>query len=450
MNSDTIVAIATPPGKGGVGIIRISGIGLEFYATKILGKIPKTRLATLANFADKDGGVIDQGLALFFKTPNSFTGEDVLELQGHGGPVVMDMLLQRVIALGARIARPGEFSERAFLNEKIDLSQAEAIADLIDSVSQQAAKGAMRSLRGEFSDKIRSIDRKIVETRTYVEAAIDFPEEEIDFLSDKVLLESLKEIECKLELTLEKATEGALLREGVTIVLAGRPNVGKSSLMNRLSGRESSIVTSLAGTTRDLVNEHIHLDGVPLKLIDTAGIRDARDEVEEEGIRRAKREMADADGIVLLIDLSTTSDWQREIKILLDELPENDKVLVVLNKTDLVNPLPQTQGKNPYPIVHCSALLGTGVSEVKESLKSLFGLEVSEEGAFVARSRHLDALKRAQAHMEEGNSQLSHFQAGELLAEELRLCHDCMCEITGEYSSDDLLGEIFSSFCIGK
>ncbi len=462
ISGDTIAAIATPPGRGGVGIIRISGKNLDKIIIALLGKIPKTRYATYSNFLDEDKSYIDQGLSLYFQNPHSFTGEDVLELQGHGGPVVLDMLLKRVLSLGARLARPGEFSERAFLNGKIDLSQAEAIADLIDSVSQQAAKGAMRSLRGEFSNLIRKIDRKIVDTRIYVEAAIDFPEEEIDFLSDKKLNESLHQIEQELRSTLSTASEGVLLREGVSIVLSGKPNVGKSSLMNTLSGNDSSIVTDIAGTTRDLVSELIHLDGVPLNLIDTAGIREARDAVEEEGIRRAIKEMKEADGILLLVDVSRgalegsqvgsleENDWQEEVATLLKDLPSQKNVLVVLNKIDLLAEELSVPDDFEFPVVQCSALTKKGIPELKSTLKKLVGVEISGEGAFVARTRHLNALKRALGHMAEGNAQLKTHQAGELLAEELRLCHECMCEITGEYSSDDLLGEIFSSFCIGK
>lgn len=450
IGGDVIAAIATPPGRGGVGVIRVSGTDLESLAISLLKKLPKERFATFCNFKDEDGSVIDQGIALFFKNPHSFTGEDVLELQGHGGPIVMNMLLQRVVNLGARIARPGEFTERAFLNEKIDLSQAEAIADLIDSVSQQAAKGAVRSLRGEFSNKIRSLNENVINTRIYVEAAIDFPEEEIDFLSDKRLRDSLVSLRSELENILSEAREGALLREGVRIVLSGRPNVGKSSLMNQLSGKESSIVTKIAGTTRDLVNEFIHIDGVPIRLIDTAGIRVAKDEVEEEGIRRALKEISNADGVLLLIDLSIAENWQAEVDASLKEYPGDAKVLVVLNKLDLVDKAPVIPKDFKHEVLCCSALEGTGIASLRIKLKNLFGLNLSEEGTFVARSRHISALKRALSHISLGNKQLESYQAGELLAEELRLCHDCLCEITGEYTSDDLLGEIFSSFCIGK
>ena len=450
IGGDIIAAIATPPGRGGVGIVRVSGPNLEGLAKNLLNKLPKERFATYSNFVDQDDSIIDQGIALFFKNPHSFTGEDVLELQGHGGPVVMNMLLQRIVSLGARIAKPGEFSERAFLNDKIDLSQAEAIADLIDSVSQQAAKGAVRSLRGEFSKKIHKLNENVISTRVYVEAAIDFPEEEIDFLSDKKLIDGLLSLKEELENTLSQAKEGALLREGLTIVLSGRPNVGKSSLMNQLSGKDSSIVTKLAGTTRDLVNELIHLDGVPIRLIDTAGIRVATDEVEEEGIRRALKEITDADGILLLIDLSLTENWEEEVANTLSELPGNGKVLVVLNKIDLVDEVPKIPEKLDYEVISCSALEGTGIENLRIKLKTLFGLNLSEEGTFVARSRHINALKAALNHVTQGREQLESYQAGELLAEELRLCHECLCEITGEFSSDDLLGEIFSSFCIGK
>lgn len=458
-NADTIAAVATPSGRGGVGIIRISGPDVTKIAEKIIGGTPPVRFAVYKNFTDQFKTTIDQGLALFFKAPNSFTGEDVLELQGHDGPVVMDMLLSTVLAAGARQARPGEFSERAFLNDKIDLSQAEAIADLIDSSSQHAARGAMRSLQGEFSNIVRELDKSVVELRMYVEAAIDFPEEEIDFLSDQKLSDKLLETRNVFERLIQQTKEGALLREGVTLVLAGKPNAGKSSLMNQLSGKQTSIVTAVEGTTRDLVNEHIQIDGIPLNLVDTAGLRTATDEVEQEGVKRALAAVESAEGVLLLIDLAG-GDWKDQAFNLLSELPksESSKVIVVLNKQDLVPSdeeqvqeleLEQEQ-KFLHPVVRTSAKHGAGIDELRSTIKDIFGMGISEEGVFIARTRHLEALLAAQQHLLDGVFQLEQNLAGDLLAEELRLCHQKLCEITGEFSSDDLLGEIFSSFCIGK
>ncbi len=412
--------------------------------------IPEARVATYSNFKAADGTTIDQGIALFFPAPHSFTGEDVLELQGHGGPVVMNMLLMRIVELGARIAQPGEFSQRAFLNDKIDLSQAEAIADLIDSVSQQAAQGAMRSLQGEFSKKIKQLNERLINQRMYIEAAIDFPEEEVDFLSDGRIARNLDELECALKEVLQQANEGALLREGITLVLAGRTNAGKSSLMNQLSGRDSSIVATIPGTTRDLINEFIHLDGIPLKLVDTAGIRNAGDEVEQEGVRRALVEIENADGMLVLVDLQSTKDWQEDLTSLIRELPDKEKLLVVLNKIDVASRQPEIPKHFDYPVTCISAKLGTGMSDLKSLIKAAFSLDLSEEGSFIARARHVEALTRGLDHLQVGRDQLLSRGAGELLAEELRLCHESLSEITGEFSSDDLLGLIFSNFCIGK
>ncbi len=450
IKKDTIAAIATPAGRGGVGIVRISGSRVLEIAKKILFKVPEARMATYLDFLDADHSVIDQGIALFFPGPNSFTGEDVLELQGHGGSVVMQMLLDRVVQLGARLAQPGEFSERAFLNNKIDLAQAEAIADLIDSATQQAAKGAIRSLQGEFSRRIHDLDEQVVNLRIYVEAALDFPEEEIDFLADKKIQQTVNTLHDGLSGVLQKARQGTLLKEGITLVLAGRPNAGKSSLMNELSGRDSSIVTTVEGTTRDLVSESIQLDGIPLNLVDTAGIRVARDEVEREGVRRALNEMHSADGLLLLIDLVACGDWRSDVNALIADLPPNDSAIVVLNKVDLLDDLPIVPSDFHYPVVFISAKFGTGVDELKSAIKQTLAIELSEEGSFIARSRHVDALTRAQHHLEKSSTELTSGVAGELVAEELRLCHEMLCEITGEFSSDDLLGRIFSSFCIGK
>ncbi len=450
VETETIAAVATPPGRGGVGIVRISGPLVQNVARALIKPVLKPRYAMYCDFLAEDNSVIDQGIVLYFPAPHSFTGEDVLELQGHGGPVVLEMLLTRVTGLGARIARPGEFSERAFLNNKLDLSQAEAIADLIDSASQQAAKSAVKSLQGEFSKKIQSINENITALRMHVEAAIDFPEEEIDFLSDEKISDGVQVIGESLTAVLQQASKGVLLREGITLVLAGRPNAGKSSLMNLLSGKDAAIVTHIAGTTRDLINEYINLDGVPLKLVDTAGIRAVENEVEEQGVRRALAEIEYADGVLLLIDLNEYRDWSAGITDLLEELPDNDKVIIILNKVDLVDEMPDVPVDFPYPVIPLSAKLGTGHDELLSKIKQIFALDLSGEGSFIARTRHIDALNRALNHLRQGKEQLSTHHAGELLAEELRLSHESLGEITGDFSSDDLLGRIFSSFCIGK
>jgi tRNA modification GTPase len=406
-------------------------------------------LAQLTTFKDANGDAIDQGIALFFAGPHSFTGEDVLELQGHGGPIVMDMLLNRIITCGARLAQPGEFTQRAFLNDKIDLAQAEAIADLIDSVSQRAAKSAVRSLQGRFSERIHRLNDQVIRLRMYIEAAIDFPEEEVDFLADSHIEVALAEIEAALVEVQQQTQQGALLREGITLVFAGRPNAGKSSLMNHYSGKETSIVTDVPGTTRDIISEYIHLDGVPLRLVDTAGLRDSVDLVEKEGIRRAKQELLQADIILLLIDYSEhVSDWREQALLLQGETGDSGIKLVVLNKIDK-QPLTEAIDFS-LPVIGISAIAGDGLQVLTDKVQQLMGLDTQIEGQFIARSRHLDALHRAALAVAAGKEQLLVNRAGELLAEELRQAHDALNEITGEFSSDDLLGRIFSSFCIGK
>ena len=446
-DSDTIAAIATPPGRGGIGVIRISGPETVAIARAITGSLPRPRYATLADFRDEHNDTIDSGLALYFPGPASFTGEDVLELHGHGGPVVLDMILARIVALGARLARPGEFSERAFLNDKIDLSQAEAIADLIDSVSQQAAKGAVRSLQGAFSERIAQLSSLIVNLRIFVEAAIDFPEEEIDFLADSRVGESLAEIEHTLDAIVSEARQGALLREGFSLAIVGRPNAGKSSIMNALTGRDSSIVTRVPGTTRDVVREEIQVGGMPVRLIDTAGIRVSEDEVEIEGIRRAVGEAGRADQVLVVVDLAEhREDWKAIADDVLDALPVADNATLVLNKSDLVTDVAVDE---PGVIV-VSAVSGDGIEALRNRLAELAGQVDLGEGMFSARRRHLDALDRAAGYIADGRAQLEGVGAGELLAEELRQAHEALCEITGEFTSDDLLGQIFSTFCIGK
>ncbi|EGG99837.1 GTPase and tRNA-U34 5-formylation enzyme TrmE [gamma proteobacterium IMCC2047] len=399
--------------------------------------------------------MIDQGVALLFTAPASFTGEHVLELQGHGGQVVMDLLLKEIIKLGARQARPGEFSERAFLNNKIDLTQAEAIADLIDSSSEQAARNAVKSLQGEFSKRIHDLVEALIMLRMYVEAAIDFPEEEIDFLADSKVGSDLNEVIQRLGRVLVEAHQGAALQEGMNVVMAGLPNAGKSSLLNRLSGKDSAIVINIPGTTRDVLREHIHIDGMPLHIIDPAGLRDSPDEIEQEGIRRAWSEIKKADRILLVVDASNVKEthphdiWPDFV----DHLEGLSNITVIQNKCDLLNVEPafiNAEGDQSCPVIRLSAKQGEGIDLLTNHLKDCMGYQAGSEGNFSARRRHLDALERAQTFLETGQRQLQAAQAGELLAEDLRQAQQCLSEITGEFSSDDLLGRIFSSFCIGK
>ena len=448
---DTIAALATPSGKGGIGIIRISGDMVPSICRAITRSLPKPRFSSFTNFLDADDSVIDKGLVIYFEKPASFTGESVLELHGHGGPVVMGMLLDRCVQLGARIAAPGEFTERAFLNNKIDLSQAEAIADLIDSASSAAAKSAVRSMQGEFSSLVKALTENVTLLRIYVEAAIDFPEEEIDFLGDEKVKGMLDSILVEFDKLTKRVAQGALLREGVSMVLAGRPNAGKSSLMNLLTGKELSIVTEIAGTTRDVIDEYIHLDGLPLRLIDTAGLRTPGDVIETEGVRRAQNEIRKADRVLLVVDcFSSKGEIKGKVDELLGEVPPEIPVTVVINKIDLN---PDWQGELdaiPDFWVPVSAKTGEGIEGLREHLKQALGYVVLEEGTFIARTRHLDALARARGSVETGKQRLIVENAGELLAEELKLCQQALGEITGIVTSDDLLGRIFSSFCIGK
>jgi tRNA modification GTPase len=446
--ADTIAAIATAPGRAGIGVVRVSGPLVREIAAAMLRAVPEPRRATLRDFLGAEGEVLDSGLALYFAGPGSFTGEDLLELQGHGGPVVMDRLLQRVLQLGARLAEPGEFSRRAFLNDKIDLVEAEAIADLIDSASEQAARAAVRSLQGEFSAQVRSLVEAITAARMHVEAAIDFPEEDIDFLDDATL-------RTRLELVLEgfavlsaAARQGSLLREGIRVVIAGKPNAGKSSLLNRLAGYDAAIVTPIPGTTRDPLREQIHLDGLPLHLIDTAGLRDSPDVVEAEGVRRARDEIARADRVLYLIDataLPTPAALSQE----LGSLPLQVPITLVLNKIDL-RPESVAYAHEQLPVLRISATTGAGVTQLREHLKQVAGFLGGDAGLFSARRRHLDALQRAERQVRIAQRHLLERRAGELVAEELRLAQQSLAEITGEFTSEDLLGRIFSSFCIGK
>ncbi|MCV6589765.1 MAG: tRNA uridine-5-carboxymethylaminomethyl(34) synthesis GTPase MnmE [Marinobacterium sp.] len=452
ISQDTIAAQATPPGRGGVGIIRISGPQSSAIAAAVLGLIPQPRHAHYGPFLNGQHEEIDQGIALWFPGPNSFTGEDVLELQGHGGPMVVDFILDRVIELGARPARPGEFSERAFLNDKLDLTQAEAIADLIDASSAQAARCALRSLQGAFSSRIHELVEALIQLRIYVEAAIDFPEEEIDFLADGKVQGDLESILQRVSAVQAEAHQGTLMREGMNVVIAGRPNAGKSSLLNALAGRETAIVTDIAGTTRDVLREHIHIDGMPLHIIDTAGLRDAPDTVEQIGIERAWAEIEKADRVLLMVD-STSTDARDPEQIWPDfihRLPEPDKVTVIRNKADLSGDSIGFEQHDHYSLISLSAKAGEGVELLREHLKTCMGYASTTEGGFMARRRHLEALERAHELLQTGHQQLLYNGAGELLAEDLRQAQQVLSEITGEFTSDDLLGRIFSSFCIGK
>ncbi|OUD13325.1 tRNA uridine-5-carboxymethylaminomethyl(34) synthesis GTPase MnmE [Thioflexithrix psekupsensis] len=439
---DTIAAIATPLGRGGIGVVRVSGSAVPQIAQKLLGKTPPPRQALYSDFRAGNGELLDQGIALFFPAPHSFTGEHVLELQGHGGLVVMDQLLQATLECGARVARPGEFSERAFLNGKLDLAQAEAIADLIDSASVQAARCALRSLQGVFSQHINELVQLLIELRTYIEAGIDFVEEEIDLLSDGMVAQKINALLQQIELIFSQAQQGFLLKEGMHLVLVGAPNVGKSSLLNRLAGRETAIVTPIAGTTRDLVRDQILLDGMPLHIIDTAGLRETEDIVEKQGIERTRRVMSEADLVIVLLDDRHPEDVAETE--LLQQL--KIKPLLVRNKIDLSG---HAAGLTPEGVLYLSAKTGEGIAELKDYLRRQMGLSVQSEGHFMARRRHLTALSTAKEAL---NNSLNYVQLrhSELLAEELRLAQLALSEITGAFTADDLLGEIFSSFCIGK
>ena len=443
---DTIAAIATPPGKAGIGIIRVSGESTRNVIEAVLKKPLHPRRADFLPFHDRDGGVLDSGLALFFPAPHSFTGEDVLELHGHGSPLILDMLLRCVLSLGVRLARPGEFSERAFLNDKIDLAQAEAIADLIESATEQAARSAQRSLQGEFSKVINELVDALINLRLYVEAAIDFAEEEIDFLSEGAIGEKLRDLLTRLERTQCSAQQGCLLREGMTVVIAGRPNAGKSSLLNRLAGREAAIVTEVAGTTRDTLREYIQIDGLPLHIIDTAGLRESEDVIEKEGIRRAREAMAKADCILLMID-----DRYPEVgdELLLD-LPKNLAVTRIYNKIDLTGRGAGISKTDTGAEIRVSVKTGAGLDLLRRHLKASAGYDSEADGVFIARRRHLDALARAREAILSGIEQLEGSRAPELLAEDLRQAQNALSEITGAFTTEDLLDRVFSSFCIGK
>jgi len=444
----TIAAIATAPGRGGIGVVRVSGQGCRAIAEALFGRVPAPRMAELHRIRDAAGDPIDEGIALYFPAPASFTGEDVLELHGHGGPVVMDLLLRRVLELGARVAEPGEFTQRAFLNDKLDLAQAEAVADLIDSGSAQAARAALRSLQGEFSSQVHDLAEAVLELRMWVEAAIDFPDEEVDFLGDRALDARLEFIRHRFAELAETARQGTLLRDGLTLVIAGRPNAGKSSLLNRLAGYDAAIVTPIPGTTRDVLRERIEIDGLPLHVLDTAGLRESPDEAEAEGIRRAHRELARADRVLFVVDASDAAAVA-VIAADLAALPTDAPRTVVLNKIDRIDGEPRIDPCEPAQL-HLSAATGAGLELLRQHLKDCVGFHATGASVLSARARHLDALRRARAHVEEAHRLLTERHAGELVAQELTDAQKQLGEITGEVSSDDLLGRIFSSFCIGK
>jgi len=432
--------------------VRLSGADVSTFVTGMVGKSLTARQATFCDFLADNGDILDQGLALYFRGPHSFTGEDVLELQGHGGPVILDLLVRRALSLGARLAQPGEFTKRAFLNDKLDLTQAEAVADLIDASSEQAARSAVRSLQGAFSRRIHELVEDLTHLRVFVEAAIDFPEEEIDFLADGRVAEQLDALQEQLEDILSQAQQGALLREGMTVVIAGKPNAGKSSLLNALSGRDSAIVTDVAGTTRDVLREEISLDGMPLHVIDTAGLRETGDRVEQEGIRRAWLEIENADRVLFVVDSASPYSLQPEDNWpeYFARYPDQRNISFVLNKADLSHLPAGLNEQGGYPVISLSATSGEGIEALIHHLKDCMGFSGAGEGAFIARRRHLDALQRARDYLTSGCDQLRDAGAGELLAEDLRLAQQALGEITGEFSPDDLLSRIFSSFCIGK
>ena len=454
VSSETICAVATPTGRGGISIIRISGSESALIAEQIIGFPPQPRHAHYGPFRSSNGKTIDAGITLFFPGPDSFTGEDVVEFQAHGGPYVVDLILQEILSKGLRLARPGEFSERAFLNDKIDLTQAEAIADLIDSNSAEAARFAVRSLQGEFSSLINTLIASIIDIRKYIEAAMDFPDEDVDFLDSGDVAAKLLSIKNQQEKIFAQARQGILIKEGIRVVIVGEPNAGKSSLLNNLAGQSRAIVTEIAGTTRDTLKEHISIDGLPLHIIDTAGLHDSVDVVELEGIKRAWKEIEHSDVVLLLVDSTTDNTDATHVlrKQILDLAGNSESLLLVYNKVDLSNEQVRfdQHALADTPAVYLSAKTGDGVELLKKILKEHAGYNTTEEGGFIARRRHLDAMEKSQAYLDSAIKQLSANNAAELVAEDLKEAHQALELITGAYSSDDLLGEIFSTFCIGK
>ncbi len=446
--TDTIVAIATAAGRGGIGVIRLSGPDAAALATRLAGPLPAPRVAALRRFRDPQGQTLDSGLVLYFPAPRSFTGEDVVELQAHGSPVVLELIVAALVTHGARRARPGEFSERAFVNDRIDLAQAEAIADLIDATTASAARAAQRSLEGELSRRVEQIAERLIELRVYVESALDFSDEDIDWLADDSLGERLRQVQALLDVLLAQAAQGRRLREGYTVALTGRPNVGKSTLLNRLAGADVAIVTEVAGTTRDVLRENLNLRGMPLTLVDTAGLRDSDDPVEREGIRRARQALAQAELALFIVD--GPQDLEPADRLLLASLPSALPRLVVHNKIDLNGTAPRIEHHDDASLLFVSAASGAGIELLVDELLRRAGLQPGTETSFSARSRHLEALQRSRQHLIAAATRLADRRLPELAAEELRAAHLALSEITGQFSSEDLLGRIFSSFCIGK
>lgn len=446
--TETIAAIATPPGKGGIGIVRVSGPAVPALIGRYFERPLPPRRAELRAFRDRGGEILDRGIAIFFEAPHSYTGEHVLELQAHGGPVVLSLLLQRMLELGARHARPGEFTERAFLNDKMDLAQAEAVIDLINSSSEQAARAAARSLQGAFSQTVQQLKERLIRLRMHIEAALDFPEEEIDFLADTELTRNMQELQQQLTSVRRSLRVGRLLKEGLSVLILGRPNAGKSSLLNRLAGREAAIVTEIAGTTRDVLREHIHIEGVPLHIIDTAGLRDSDDPVEREGVKRAWAEVEQADHVLLIID--DRAGISTEEEKIMRALPPAKPFDLIRNKIDLSGRVPFVEsGSDQHKTIGLSAKTGAGIELLSAHLKETIGSGQTLENAVTARQRHVNAIGEVEQHVDLAAEQLR-ARNGELAAEELKLAQQALNRITGEFGSDELLGEIFSSFCIGK
>jgi len=445
--NDIIAAIATAPGRGGIGVIRLSGpqSGLDAIVGQIIGRPLQPRHAVLVDFRDHDGAAIDRGLALYFPAPHSYTGESMLELQGHGGPVVQRLLLKRCLGLGARIAEPGEFTKRAFLNDKLDLAQAESVADLIDATTAEAARCAVRSLHGAFSDRIHELTCALIDLRALVETTLDFPDEEIDFLKPADAEVRLRTIQQRLDEVLDASRQGSLLREGIHIVLAGQPNVGKSSLLNRLAGEELAIVTDIPGTTRDAIRQTIDIGGVPAHIIDTAGLRSSDDPVEKLGIARAWTAIEKADVVLLLVD-ATRGETSEDLAIL-KRVPPQLPSLHVMNKIDLLGRPPAAEATEGKSVIWLSAKTGAGIDLLREALLKAVGWHSTGEGLYMARERHLQALNLARECLQCAAGRV---KQPELFAEELRLAQEALSSITGEFTADDLLGEIFSRFCIGK
>jgi tRNA modification GTPase len=445
MKSDTIVAVATAPGRSGIGVVRISGPDLAVLATGLTGGRPPARVATLCDFRGVRGEVIDRGIALYFPAPRSYTGEDVLELHGHGGRIVLQLLVKRCQELGARIAEPGEFTKRAYLNGKLDLAQAEAVADLIDASTGEAARHALRSLQGAFSDRVNELVRQLVDLRVLIEATLDFPDEEIEAMKQADVETRLARLRNELEAVLAASRQGSLLREGMHVAVAGQPNVGKSSLLNRLAGEDLAIVTAVPGTTRDAIRLSVAVNGVPVHVIDTAGLRESEDPVESIGIARAWAAIERADAVLLMVD--ATSGETAADRAILGRLPSGVPCIRVMNKIDLIGREPVVIREEGRPSVWLSALTGAGVDLLQEELLGLAGWRDGGEGVFLARERHLAALNQARTHLEQAMGVTKEL---ELAAEGLRLAQQALGAITGEFHSDELLGEIFTRFCIGK